>query len=150
MSLDRRIAAEGGVWYNYDRQFRKLKANSTITQYKWDQREDELFFLALNRRQLFRSESKISGNIKQNKSKHLSCSNTIKGGIYRLSVPHICRDCGGKHPVFKCWVRNGKSETKPRGGGVLSYTYSGTSQSCQQRQRGQSQPGTVANGGAVR
>ena len=44
MGLIRRIAAEGGGWYNYDRQFRKLKANSTMGQYKWDQKEDELFF----------------------------------------------------------------------------------------------------------
>ena len=89
-SLDRRIAAEGGGWYNYDRQFRKLKANSTITQYKWDQREDELFFLALNRRQLFRPEIKISGKSKQNKSKHLSCFKYDKG-----------RNCTGcQYPIY--------------------------------------------------
>lgn len=50
MSLVRRIASERGAWFNYDRQFRKLKANSTSLKYKWDQREDELFFLALNKR----------------------------------------------------------------------------------------------------
>ena len=43
MSLVRRIASERGAWFNYDRQFRRLKANSTSLKYKWDQREDAFF-----------------------------------------------------------------------------------------------------------
>ena len=144
MSLIRRIANEGGGWYNYDRQFRRLKANSIVGQYKWDQREDELFFLALNhvnRRQLFRSENRGNNNVKSDKAKHLSCFKYDKGrNCSGCRYPHVCRECGGKHPVFKCWSKVGKtSENKSRGEGVFSPVNS--EGSGLQRQRGQNQSG---------
>lgn len=122
MSLIRRISAERGGWYNYDRQFRKLKANSTTIHYRWDQREDELFFLALSKRQPFRQgreEHFRQGRDvirKTNKQKFNSCFKYDKGQTCAgCNYPHVCRECGGSHPLFKCWGRNKNSTTANAG-----------------------------------
>ncbi|MEW8547282.1 MAG: hypothetical protein AB2693_27560 [Candidatus Thiodiazotropha sp.] len=98
----RSIAKSRGNWHFYDTQFRKLKQNVDIP---WDVIQHELYFKALNQKQLpFRSGQ---GSAQKPFAQVKSC-NKFNSGEHcdGCEYPHICRLCGGKHPRFRCYKRN--------------------------------------------
>ncbi|MEW8548013.1 MAG: hypothetical protein AB2693_31300 [Candidatus Thiodiazotropha sp.] len=107
MNLIRRIANERGSWYFYDTNFRKMKQTEDRA---WDEIENELFLIALNRKQQPFRHSRESDTASQSvsrRSNFRSCNKYNKGiQCSGCSFPHICRDCGKpNHPQFKCWSK---------------------------------------------
>lgn len=128
MSLVRRIADEKGCWFYYDSNFRRLRQN---TNYAWDEIENELFLIALSRKQPFRAQRQ-SDQTKQPSSgtkqtNYRSCYKYNKGvACNGCRYPHICSECGRpNHAQYRCWNKKGSkqedtntpSTNKPASGG---------------------------------
>ncbi len=114
MGTIRKIASEHGAWFYYDMNFRKLRR---VANRGWDQIETELYLTALSRKQQpFRAgrDQSPSGWSRVDKSRpitggHISCHKYNKGTeCSGCNYPHVCRHCGGSHPLQNCWQARNK------------------------------------------
>lgn len=111
MGLVRRIAEEKAGWYYYDTNFRKLKKTLNL---KWGEIENELFLVALSRRQPFRVPRE-GDKRNYNTRKFSACFKYDKGqNCPGCNYPHRCGFCGGSHPQFKCFKKGNKQDPSPK------------------------------------
>ncbi|MES9881803.1 MAG: reverse transcriptase domain-containing protein [Sedimenticola sp.] len=110
MGLVRKISKEQGSWYYYDMNFRKIRLAANL---RWDQIETELYLTALSRKsQPFRrsreSSAKDGSRATMPRSTpnmpEFSCNKFNKGSeCVGCRYPHVCKQCGGTHPLYRCW-----------------------------------------------
>lgn len=143
MNLIRRIANEKGSWYFYDTNFRKLKQS---VDRAWDEIENELFFLALSRKQQpFRparesdSASKPASR-RGNYTTFRSCNKFNRGvQCHGCNYPHICSECGkSNHAQYRCWS---KSQSKPQNSQTAPSSSNPQSSNSQSGSKPQPKPG---------
>ena len=109
MNLIRRIAHEKGSWYFYDTTFRKLKQT---TNRAWDVIDNELFILALSRKQQPFRPGRESDSTPRPASRRIRSCHKFNRGIQcnGCAFPHVCRECGKpNHPQFRCWTKAQKT-----------------------------------------
>ena len=110
MGIVRKISNEGGAWYYYDTNFRKIRA---AANFAWDQIHSEIYVTALSRKQnttpRFRSGRDLSGRDRSRGPFSYTCNKFNKGThCAGCDYRHICKHCGGKHPAFRCYGRPNK------------------------------------------
>ena len=99
MNIIRKISNEGGAWYFYDTNFRKIRS---AANFAWDQIHSEIYVTALSRKQntqpRFRSGRDLSGQDRSRGSYPYTCNKFNKGShCAGCDYRHICKQCGGKH-----------------------------------------------------
>ena len=113
MNLIRRIAHDKGSWYFYDTTFRKLKQT---TNRAWDVIDNELFILALSRKQQPFLPGRESDSTPRPASRRIRSCHKFNRGIQcnGCAFPHVCRECGKpNHPQFRCWTKAKKPHLNP-------------------------------------